>query len=139
MSSTELRGSPAAGLMSHVDDVLALIGEWAAPRLLHPTTVHAARAPQFPELAGVLPGWGRQDPCPWGLGPELKGTKSPHWTGASASPATCGHFGGAGTLAWHDPVAGVACVALTDRAFGDWATAVWPAWSDEVRSTYSAS
>jgi hypothetical protein len=31
-----------------------------------------------------------------------------------------------------DPAAGAACVALTDRDFGDWAAAAWPAFTDDV-------
>ena len=34
------------------------------------------------------------------------------------SPATFGHFGGAGTFLWVDPVADLALVVLTDREFG---------------------
>ena len=59
--------------------------------------------PQFPDLAGIVPGVGRFDPCPWGLGFEIRGRKSPHWTGRTNSPATFGHFGGAGTMMWVDP------------------------------------
>ena len=94
------------------------------------------RAAQFPELAGVLPGWGRQDPCPWGFGPEIKGHKEPHWTGSTASPNTFGHFGGSGTFLWVDPDIDLACITLTDRDFGDWAVAAWPPFSDAVRAAY---
>jgi hypothetical protein len=31
-----------------------------------------------------------------------------------------------------DPVAGVACVALTDRTFGPWAAKAWPEFTDAV-------
>ena len=36
-----------------------------------------------PELAGIVPGVGRFDPCPWGLGFEIRGDKAPHWTGTA--------------------------------------------------------
>ena len=52
---------------------------------------------------------------------ELKDAKQPHWTGSANTPATFGHFGGAGTFLWVDPVATVALVCLTDRDFGPWA------------------
>ncbi|KAB8141027.1 beta-lactamase family protein [Chloroflexia bacterium SDU3-3] len=42
-------------------------------------------------------------PCPWGLGPELRGAKEPHWTPSAASPASFGHSGASGCVAWHDP------------------------------------
>ena len=137
MRSSELRGSAAKDLHSNVEDLLAFSDELVHPRLLHPDTAAAALAPQFPELAGVLPGWGPQDPCPWGLGPELRGTKSPHWTGTTAAPGTYGHFGGSGTLFWIDPVAGVRCIALSDREFDSWAVEAWPPFSDAVRAAYA--
>ena len=40
----------------------------------------------FPELAGVLPGFGYHNPNDWGLGPEIRGTKAPHWTGHGKNP-----------------------------------------------------
>ncbi len=136
MTSSALGGSAAKDLVSNVEDLMRFAAELRAPRLLHASTAADALSPQWPDLAGVLPGWGSQDPCPWGLGPELRGTKSPHWTGAGASPGTFGHFGGSGTLLWIDPEAGVTCVALSDRAFGDWAVAAWPPFSDAVRAAY---
>ena len=90
---------------------------------------------QFPGLPGLVPGVGRYDDCPWGLGTEIRGTKQPHWTGTRNSPDTFGHFGGTGTLLWVEPGAHVACIALTDRPFNDWsaqALQLWPALSDAV-------
>jgi CubicO group peptidase (beta-lactamase class C family) len=137
MAASELRGSLAKDLWSSVDDLVRFGDEVVAPTLLHSDTVARMLTPWFAELAGVLPGWGRQDPCPWGLGFELRGTKSPHWTGTTASPSTFGHFGGSGTMWWVDPVAKVRCVALCDRPFDDWAVAAWPPFSDAVRAAYS--
>lgn len=137
MTSSDLRGSVAKDLHSSVEDLLLLAAELRSPTLIHPSTADEERSEQFPGLAGVLPGWGRMDPCPWGLGPELVGSKSPHWTGTTASATTFGHFGGAGTLLWIDPVAGVSCVAMCDREFGPWAVEAWPAFSDTVRAAYS--
>jgi CubicO group peptidase (beta-lactamase class C family) len=137
MTASELRGSAAKDLWSDVTDLLRLADELRSPTLLHPSTAEEARRPQFPELAGVLPGWGRQDPCWWGLGPELRGTKSPHWTGGTAPAATFGHFGGSGTFLWVDPEADLACVVLTDREFDDWAVRAWPPFSDAVRAGYA--
>jgi CubicO group peptidase (beta-lactamase class C family) len=80
----------------------------------------------------VLPGFGRQSPCDWGLGLELKDAKSPHWTGEHNAPSTFGHFGQSGAFVWVDPVAGLACAAVTDRPFGAWAVGAWPAFADAV-------
>jgi CubicO group peptidase (beta-lactamase class C family) len=133
MARSELRGSAAKDLWSSVEDLLVLVEELRRPRLLDATTAALACSVQFPGLAGVLPGWGRHDPCDWGLGPEIRGGKSPHWTGTTAEPATFGHFGGSGTLLWVDPGSGLGCVALCNRAFGDWAVGLWPGFSDAVR------
>jgi CubicO group peptidase (beta-lactamase class C family) len=132
LAATELRGSPAAGVWSTVDDLLAVAREMLRPTLVQAATWLEATTPQFPEVAGVLPGIGRFSPNPWGLGVEIRGTKSPHWTGTANSPRTYGHFGGTGTFLWVDPEARLACVALTDRDFGRWALEAWPAFSDAV-------
>ncbi|MGF1598539.1 MAG: serine hydrolase domain-containing protein [Acidimicrobiales bacterium] len=132
LTATDLVGSPAHGARSSVDDLLALAAEWLRPTLLDPSTMAEATTTQFPHLIGVLPGYGRQDPNPWGLGFEIKGAKSPHWTGVDNSPSTYGHFGRAGTFVWVDPERGVACAVLTDRDFGSWAVPLWPALADAV-------
>jgi CubicO group peptidase (beta-lactamase class C family) len=135
MGATELRGSPAAGAVSCVADLAAFAAELLAPTLVSPATLAEATTEQFPGLAGIVPGLGRYDPNPWGLGVELKGPKgttSPHWTAPGGSPRTFGHFGGAGTFLWVDPDAAVACVVLTDRPFGDWAPPLWSSLSAEV-------
>jgi CubicO group peptidase (beta-lactamase class C family) len=135
MTRTELRGSPAHAMWSTVDDLASFLTELQRPRLITAATATIATTPHYPELAGIVPGMGRFDPCPWGLGMEIRGEKSPHWTGRTNSPATFGHFGGAGTMMWVDPEAGGALVALTDLAFDDWASearAGWSALSDAV-------
>ncbi len=84
----------------------------------------------------MLPGYGAQDPNDWGLGFEIRGHKSPHWTGSANSPATFGHFGQSGTMLWIDPEARLGLVALADRDFGEWAAQGWPALSDAVLAEY---
>jgi hypothetical protein len=66
------------------------------------------------------------------FGPEIKGAKHPHWTATRNSSTTFGHFGGSGTFVWVDPVANVACFALADREFDEWALSAWPAFGDAV-------
>jgi CubicO group peptidase (beta-lactamase class C family) len=138
MVHSELRGSPAADLHSSVDDLLALLAELRSPQLVDPGTAVTARTCAFPGLGGVLPGWGRRDPCDWGLGPELRGDKHPHWMGSRCSPTTFGHFGGSGTYLWFDPTIDLGCIVFADRPFGDWAVEVWPAQSDAVWSAWDA-
>jgi CubicO group peptidase (beta-lactamase class C family) len=132
MVSSALHGSPGADSTSNVRDLIALASAWIEPMLVHDTTLGQATTAVHPELGGVLPGFGRFDVNPWGLGPEVRGDKDPHWTGRRNSSATYGHFGRAGTMLWIDPVAKTTLIALTDEPFGAWAASLWPALSDAV-------
>jgi CubicO group peptidase (beta-lactamase class C family) len=140
MAATRLDGGAAEagfGASSTVADLSAFAGD-----LLRPSTVSAelhreATTVQFPGLDGVLPGYGVQRPNDWGLGFEIRDSKSPHWTGALNSARTYGHFGQAGGFIWADPDAELALVALTDRDFGDWALDLWPAICDVVIYEFS--
>lgn len=132
MTDSSLDGSPAHGAVSTVNDLLAFCSELLAPTLIDPATLAMATSPHLPELSGVLPGFGRQDPNPWGLGFEIRGNKEPHWTGATNSPVTFGHFGASGTFLWVDPHHSLACVVLTDRRFGPWAADAWPQFNDTI-------
>jgi len=133
MTSSELRGSAAHGVRSTVGDMTRFVAEMLSPVLVAHETWNDITTIQYPALAGIVPGVGSFDPCPWGLGVEIKGAKSPHWMGRANSAATFGHFGGAGTMMWADPHAGVGVVALTDTSFDQWsieAMRLWPAFSD---------
>jgi CubicO group peptidase (beta-lactamase class C family) len=130
--AAELRGSPASGLHGSLDDLLRLARELLAPTVIAPETLAEAITVQFPGLAGVIPEMGRFDPNDWGLGFELRDEKPRHWSGTKTSSRTFGHWGGSGTFLWVDPEADLALGVLTDREFGDWAKAAWPALSDAV-------
>jgi CubicO group peptidase (beta-lactamase class C family) len=150
-----LAGSPAAGVAAPLAALLELARELLEPRRLARETLDEAVSVQFPGLDGVVPGFGRQAPNDWGLGPELRDGKSPHWTGARNSPRTFGHFGRSGAFLWVDPEAGgagsteppesggagsagggagkgLALACLTDLEFGHWAREAWPALADAV-------
>lgn len=141
MGTTRLEGGAATagfGATSTVGDLAAFAAD-----LLRPSTVSAqlhaeATAVQFPGLDGVLPGYGVQRPNDWGLGFEIRDSKSPHWTGARNSARTFGHFGQAGGFIWADPEVDLALVVLTDRDFGEWALDLWPAVSDRVIAAENA-
>jgi CubicO group peptidase (beta-lactamase class C family) len=132
MLSSQLAGSAAAGAVSTCADLSRFAAELQAPRLLAPQILAEATQPAYPGLAGIVPGYGMQRPNDWGLGFELRDRKSPHWTGSHNAPETFGHFGQSGTFLWVDPVAGAACIALTDRDFDQWARDAWPPFSDAV-------
>jgi len=141
LAATTLGGSPASGAHASVADLAVLARALLAGGggIVHPDTLSAATSVQFPGLPGVLPGFGRQRHNDWGLGFEIRDTKSPHWTGSGNSPATYGHFGRSGTFVWVDPVARLACVALTDREFEQWAKQAWPALADAVLAEHGAN
>ena len=132
----ELRSSPAWGYAGPLDDLLKLGRELLAPTLVTAETLAEAASTQFPGLAGVLPGWGRMDPNDWGLGFEIRDSKSPHWTGSANSPRTYGHFGRSGTFLWVDPVARLGLVVLTDTEFEQWAKDAWPPLADAVLQNF---
>ncbi|BDT86034.1 beta-lactamase family protein [Nocardia cyriacigeorgica] len=132
MTSSVLDGSAGHACRSSVDDLLRFAAELLHPQLISAETHAEATTVQFPGRNGVLPGFGSQRPNDWGLGFEIRDGKSPHWTGSANSPRTYGHFGQSGTFLWVDPEVGLACLALSDENFGDWARAVWPPFSDAV-------
>lgn len=136
MNSSQLRGSAAKDVHSTLDDLAKFMGELRKPVLIANGTFIEATGSQFPDLDGVVPGFGRFDPCPWGLGPELRGHKQPHWTATRNSSSTFGHIGATGTFVWIDPVANVACCALADREFDEWARIHWPVFGDAVLAEF---
>jgi CubicO group peptidase (beta-lactamase class C family) len=139
MTGATLVDRPSQGLHGPLVDLVAFARELLQPRLLSAAVVHAeATSVAFPGLVGVVPGVGRFDPCDWGLGFELRDAKAPHWMGTRNSPATYGHFGGAGTFVWVDPAVDVALVVLTDREFDRWALDAWPRLSDEILAAVSS-
>ena len=132
MATATFDGSPAHGAVASVQDLVRFAVELQLPRVLHSSTVAEMATVQFPGLEGLLPGLGVQRPNDWGLGPDIRGEKSPHWMGARSAPGAFGHFGRAGTFVWVDPEAGAACVCLTDRDFGTWSRVAWPPFTDAV-------
>lgn len=132
MTASSVPGHAGESGLAPVTDIAILARELLAPTLLTPEMHSLAMTVAFPGLDGVLPGYGVMRPNDWGLGPEIRGSKHPHWTGSANSPRTAGHFGQSGTLCWADPEAGIGLVVLTDRAFGEWAKPLWPRLSDAV-------
>jgi CubicO group peptidase (beta-lactamase class C family) len=124
-------GHPGSDMQASLADVLVIGRDLLTPTLVAAETLAEMTSVQFPGLRGVLPDYGRFDPLDWGLGVQLN-TPTPTWMGSRVSARTFGHFGGSGTFLWVDPDAGVACAALADLEFGDWAKSAWPALSDAV-------
>ena len=132
MSSSALEGSCAKDIFSTVSDLVLFVNELRSPTLISRDTWKMAISPVFAHLAGIVPGIGPSDPCLWGLGLEIKGQKSPHWTATRSSASTHGHFGGIGTFMWVDPVADISCVMFSEHEFDDWGMEYWPVFNDAV-------
>jgi CubicO group peptidase (beta-lactamase class C family) len=120
-------GTPWAGLYSTGDGLLSLVRAYAEfePTVIGASTMSEARRDQ---TAGASGGFGSDAPlgfnpakpirwscCSWGLAVERRGEKRPHWTPPSAAPASFGHIGASGCLAWYDPDQGVAWAILAPR------------------------
>ena len=107
---------PWAGLVTTAAGALALVRAFSqpGPSILGEQMRLQAISNHAGELAGGFrpPMWWH--PCPWGLGPELRGHKHPHWAPAR-HPASFGHSGASGCLAWADPEQDVAWAFLGAR------------------------
>jgi beta-lactamase class C len=108
---------PWAGLLTTAESALALLRAFNGipAGFLSPAALAEAATNQTGDLGGgsVEPlVWPR---CPWGLGPELRGAKTPHWSPVNASPASFGHAGASGCVVWYDPPTDTAFAILGTR------------------------
>jgi beta-lactamase class C len=114
---------PWGGLVTTVAGALRIIQAFVpgSSSILTPSTADEAIANQTDGLpGGFLPPlvW-RQ--CWWGLGPDLRGTKDPHWAPKESSPRTFGHAGASGALAYLDPTTRIAwAIGGTRTADNGW-------------------
>jgi CubicO group peptidase (beta-lactamase class C family) len=134
MTSTTMGSTAATGAIGTMSDLARFAADLMAPS---PTIVAAATrdlavAVAFPHLSGVLPGFGPQASNDWGIGFEVAGTKSPHWSPDRAHASTFGHFGRSGSLLWVDPTVPAALVSLSERPFDTWAPPLWRALGDSL-------
>ncbi|UFU07773.1 serine hydrolase domain-containing protein [Ruania halotolerans] len=137
MSSVEFQGSAAHAASGSTLDVLALGLEMLTPTLIDPELARIARSVHFEGLSGVLPGFGNQARNDWGLGYEIRGEKSPHWTPAEANPATFGHFGQSGSFVWVDPDAHLVAAFLGEKPFSaDLHGQLWPRLTSEILAAH---
>ncbi|HVC32748.1 MAG TPA: serine hydrolase domain-containing protein [Chloroflexota bacterium] len=96
---------PWAGLLTSVAGALGLLRAYQGLPVdfLELETLADATRNQTDDLGGGYAPplvWPR---CPWGLGPELRDQKTPHWAPAQAGPDSFGHAGASGCVAWSDP------------------------------------
>lgn len=137
MSSTRLDGRPSSGVIGSTTDMQILAEAWLRPDAVSRDTRNRFIVPYAPHLAGIVPGFGRFSPCPWGLGPEIRGDKS-HWMG-DWPPESFGHFGKSGSLMLLNVDEGIGVVATSTEDFGAWAVALWPEWTSALRRLALAS
>lgn len=137
MDDTEWTGSASVGVEGPLRDLALFAAEALRPTLLDPVWHRAVTTPQLPDLVGIMPGFGKQSPNPFGLGFEVRGEKDPHWTGRANSAETFGHFGMRGTAFWVDPVADLALVVGTSHDFCDAHREVMPRLADAVLAEHA--
>lgn len=137
MDTANMYGSPAHEMRGSARDLAAFARALLLGALIQPETLREATNPVFPDLKGVLPGFGRQEPNTWGLGFEIRDHKTPHWTGHNNSPRTFGHFGQAGSFMWVDPTRYLATVFLGSRRFSETHAEIWPDLSDRILAAHS--
>lgn len=137
MSSSALLDRPSFGISGSTNDLAKLAVAWLRPDGIARETRDRLIRPYLPDLVGVVPGFGRFTPCPWGIGPEVRGDKE-HWMG-DWPPASFGHFGQSGSLMLLNADEGIGVVATGTEPFGPWAVRLWPEWTSVARQLALAS
>ena len=132
MGSTRLEGPPSSGVAGSTNDLATLAVAWLRPDAIAKETRDRLITPYAPQLDGIVPGFGRFSPCPWGLGPEIHGEKH-HWMGDWPAPSF-GHFGQSGALILLNADEQIGLVATSTEPFGAWATTLWPKWTSAMRT-----
>lgn len=132
MSSTKLLGRPSAGVSGSTNDLATMAVAWLRPDIITAETRERLTRVYLPDLAGIVPGFGRFTPCPWGMGPEVRGDKE-HWMGGWP-PTSFGHFGQSGSLMLVNVDEGIGVVATSSEPFGPWAVSLWPTWTSAMRT-----
>ena len=123
---------PWGGLYGSARDLMTFATAFlpGGPRLLSEAATQAMITDQAHGVAGGVGSlrlhW---DTAFWGLGWEVRGTKSRHWTGDLASPATYCHFGATGTLLWADPTRELAVAVFANRTTAHLWPFVPPRWA----------
>ena len=122
MTETRLVGRASSGVIGTTEELARLGVAWLRPDLI---------ARYLGDLDGIVPGFGRFTPCPWGIGPEIAGDKH-HWMG-DWPPASFGHFGQSGALLLLNAHEQIGLAATSTVPFGPWAVQAWPQWTSDLR------
>jgi CubicO group peptidase (beta-lactamase class C family) len=131
METTHLEGRPCADVHGSTEDLVTLGAAWLRSDVVTKQTRNRQIKPYLPELSGIVPGFGRFSPCPWGLGPEVRGSKE-HWMGDWPAESF-GHFGQSGAMMLLNVDEQIGLVATSTEPFGPWAAQLWPKWTSLMR------
>jgi len=137
METTRLLGRACADVSGSTRDMATLAVAWLRPDAISKATRDRQIRPYLPDLAGIVPGFGRFTPCPWGLGPEVRGVKE-HWMGDWPAESF-GHFGQSGSMMLLNANEQIGLVATSTEAFGPWAVELWPKWTSLMRQRILSS
>lgn len=95
---------PWGGLCTDAHGALSIVHAFSSQSdFLSPARRDDATSDQTQQLPGGFMKPLMWHTAPWGLGPELRGTKHPHWVSSTFPPHSYGHSGASGMLAWYDP------------------------------------
>jgi CubicO group peptidase (beta-lactamase class C family) len=134
---------PSGAMIATPSHAIRLLGGFAFPPakflsepLVRTSVLDATGAvdhPQYPRDAAA----------PWGLGPELRGQKDRCFCGTHATRNSFGHFGGSGSIVWHDPGTRRSWAIFNTRTVGaaksterdDWVFEFWSDIGDKIVAT----
>ncbi|OKL46957.1 hypothetical protein BSR28_05925 [Boudabousia liubingyangii] len=132
ISSWKLAGSVAHAGYINARDLAVFAREVLRPTLISEAFAQEVLRVHYPELVGIVPGFGHQDPNSWSLGFEVKGNKTPHWTAPDTDPDTVGHFGQSGSFLWASRKSGLAAVFVGEKPFSAAHKAIWPQLNSQI-------
>lgn len=131
-------GMPWGGYFGTARDVLRFAASFLPDQenLLSPDTRREMTIDQTGGVPGGVNSAGvHWEHGSWGLGWEVKGSKTQHWTGTLTSPGTWCHWGQSGTLVWVDPERALGLAVFGNRTVAKaWPLRPprWPDLSDAV-------
>lgn len=129
---------PWGGLCTNAHGALSLVQAFSSQSdMLSPARRDDATRDYSQQLAGGFMKPLMWERSPWGLGPELRGTKQPHWVSTSFPHDSFGHSGASGMLAWYDPQSMFGFALLGARAAdGGWLLRHAPEISRRLREVH---
>lgn len=129
---------PWGGLCTDAHGALSIVQAFSSQSdLLSPARRNDATRDYTNHLAGGFMKPLMWDQSPWGLGPELRGSKQPHWVSNTFPPDSFGHSGASGMLAWYDPQSMFSFALLGARAADSgWLLRHAPEISRRLRESY---